>query len=168
MGCRETNLKGRGASPVVWIWLKIGRFRGLGGPGAPGTPFGPAPHINLHEKSGPETNSKAISREFSRGGFWIWLKIGRFRGLGCPGGPRDPLRSTGPAPHTNVHEKSAPETNSNAISRRFIIYDFLTDRKSSTLGGLGGVFLRFVSRVFALFTRFFVFFTCFFACFTRF
>ena len=22
---------------------------------------------------------------FSRGGFWIWLKIGRFRGLGGPG-----------------------------------------------------------------------------------
>ena len=42
-----------------------------------------------------------------------------FSGSGLPRGPRDPLRSTGPAPHINLHKKSAPETNSNAISRGF-------------------------------------------------
>ena len=31
--------------------------------------------------------------------------------------PRDPLRSPGPAPHINFHEQSAPQTNSNAMSR---------------------------------------------------
>ena len=56
---------------------------------------------------------------FSRGGGrgWIWLKICRFRGLGGPGGPRDPLRSTGPAHHISLHQ--APETNSKALSRWF-------------------------------------------------
>ena len=39
-----------------------------------------------------------------------------------PRGPRDPLRSTGPAPHINLHQKSTPETNSKAISRGFLIY----------------------------------------------
>ena len=57
-----------------------------------------------------------------------------FSGSGRTRGPQDPLRSTGPAPHINLHKKSAPETNSNAISREFLIYDFLADRKSSILG----------------------------------
>jgi len=39
-----------------------------------------------------------------------------------------------PAPHIKLHEKSAPEANSNAISLWFLIYDFLTDRKSSIFG----------------------------------
>ena len=52
--------------------------------------------------------------------------------------PRDPLRSTGPAPHTNLHKKSAPEANSKAISRGSLMYDLLTDRKSSILGVLKG------------------------------
>ena len=42
---------------------------------------------------------------------------GHFGGLGGPGAPRDPLRSTEPAPDINLHEKTAPETNSKAISR---------------------------------------------------
>ena len=42
---------------------------------------------------------------------WFWWS-------GRPRGPRDPLRSTGPAPRVNLHKKSAPETNSKAISRR--------------------------------------------------
>jgi len=64
-------------------------FSGSGRPRGPRDPLrstGPAPHSNLHKKSAPETNSKAISRGFCRGGFGIWLKIGRFRGLGGPGG----------------------------------------------------------------------------------
>ena len=40
-------------------------------------------------------------------------------GSGLPGCPRDPLKSTGPAPDINSHQKSAPERNSKAISRRF-------------------------------------------------
>ena len=42
-----------------------------------------------------------------------------FWGLGGRNRTRDPLRSTGPAPHINLHRKSAPETNSKATSRRF-------------------------------------------------
>ena len=47
------------------------------------------------------------------------LEIADFGGLGGRNRPRDPLRSTGPAPHINLHQKSAPETNSKATSRRF-------------------------------------------------
>ena len=57
-----------------------------------------------------------------------------FSGSGRPRGPRDPLRSTGPAPHVNSHKKSAPETNSKAISRGSLLHDFLTDRTSSIFG----------------------------------
>ena len=42
-----------------------------------------------------------------------------FSGSGRPRGPRDPLRSTEPAPHIHFHEKSAPKNNSKAISRGF-------------------------------------------------
>ena len=42
-----------------------------------------------------------------------------FSGSGRPRGPRDPLGSTGPAPHINLHKKSAPETNSKAIWRGY-------------------------------------------------
>jgi len=54
-----------------------------------------------------------------RGG-QIKRKNRRFWSLGCRSRPRDPLRSTKPAPHINLHKKSAPETNSKAISRRFM------------------------------------------------
>ena len=46
-----------------------------------------------------------------------------FWGSGPPRGPRDPLRSTGPAPHINLHKKSAPKANSKAISRVFGFFD---------------------------------------------
>jgi len=39
-----------------------------------------------------------------------------FGGSGRPRAAGDPLGSTGPAPHINLHKKSAPETNSKAIS----------------------------------------------------
>ena len=42
-----------------------------------------------------------------------------FWGLGGRNRTQDPLRSTGPAPYINLHKKSAPETNSNAISLVF-------------------------------------------------
>ena len=111
---------------------KIGRFRGLGGPGRPGTPLDrrSPPRTSICTKNQPRrpilspfrdhfiffslhmgvapTGGAQIERE--NPGFW-WS--GRHRG------PRYPLRSTGPAPHINLHKKSAPETNSKAISRRF-------------------------------------------------
>ena len=48
-----------------------------------------------------EKDSSAVARgRFSRGGFWIWLKIGRFRGLGGPGGLQNlPKEVGGFAPH---------------------------------------------------------------------
>ena len=59
--------------------------------------------------------------------------------------PRAPLRSTGRPPDINLHQNSTPETNSNALSWwagggcfGTHPYDFLTDRTSSILGGLGG------------------------------
>ena len=61
----------------------------------------------------------AVAREgFVRGGFWIWLKICRFRGLGGPGAPGTPFDRPGP-PRTSIcTKKSAPETNSKAISQK--------------------------------------------------
>ena len=49
----------------------------------------------------------------------VWLKIFGpvFLGFLQEIDPGTPPRSPGPAPHINFHEKSAPETNSNAISR---------------------------------------------------
>jgi len=53
-------------------------------------------------------------------GFLSWVPEGSLAGLGFPAviDPRDPLRSPGPAPHINLHEKSAPQTNSKAKRRR--------------------------------------------------
>ena len=42
-------------------------------------------------------------------------------GLGGRNRTRDPLRSTGPAPHVNLHKKSAPEANSKVIPWGFYI-----------------------------------------------
>ena len=48
-----------------------------------------------------------------------------FGGLGGRNRPRDPFRSTLPAPHIrniNLHQKSAPETNSKAVSWPFFVF----------------------------------------------
>ena len=49
----------------------------------------------------------------------VWLEIFGpvFHGFSAETDPRDPPRSPGPAPHINSREKSAPQTNSEAISR---------------------------------------------------
>ena len=84
-GCQ----RGDSSRGGFWVWLTIGRFRSLGGPGVPGTPLdrpGP-PRTSTCTKNQPR---KPILRPFrgglAGGGFWIWLKIVRFRGLGGPGG----------------------------------------------------------------------------------
>jgi len=41
-----------------------------------------------------------------------------FPGFSAENRPRDPPRSPGPAPHINLHQKSAPQTNSKAVSWR--------------------------------------------------
>ena len=49
----------------------------------------------------------------------VWLEIFGpvFPGFLAEADPRDPHRSPGPAPHINLHEKSAPLTDSKAASR---------------------------------------------------
>ena len=49
----------------------------------------------------------------------VWLETFRpvFLGFPAESDPRDPPRSPGPGPHINSHEKSAPQTNSKAVSR---------------------------------------------------
>ena len=49
----------------------------------------------------------------------VWLEIFGpvFPGFSAETDPRDHPRSPGPAPHISFHEKSAPQTNSKAISR---------------------------------------------------
>ena len=63
----------------------------------------------------------ALRQPPCKGGLKKWVKIKIFiLGFWPIYGrtwPRDPPRSTGPAPHINLHKKSAPETNSKAISR---------------------------------------------------
>ena len=50
----------------------------------------------------------------------VWLEIFGPVSLGfsTKSDPRGPPRSPGPAPHINLHEKSAPETKSEAVSWR--------------------------------------------------
>jgi len=40
-----------------------------------------------------------------------------FPGIPCRNRPRNPVRSPGPAPHINFHERPTPQTNSKAVSR---------------------------------------------------
>ena len=62
----------------------------------------------------------AIKKRSHRG-FAGYLKVEIFgpvfSGFPAETDPRDPPRSPGPAPHVKMHEKSAPENNSKAISR---------------------------------------------------
>ena len=99
----------------------------------------PPKHINLHKTSTPETNSNAISwGECSRGAGWDLSENLSFSVSGRPRGPRDPLRSTGPAPHIDLHKKSTPETNSNAVSWAFSrggeVWDLAENRSFSVSG----------------------------------
>jgi len=51
---------------------------------------------------------KAVRREYVRAGHSRFFEH-------APPSPGDPLRSTGPAPRSNLHEKSALQTNAKAI-----------------------------------------------------
>ena len=54
-----------------WIWLKIGQFRGLGGPGAPGTPLWCPPRASTStRKSASQTNAKDKSQNNVGGQHW--------------------------------------------------------------------------------------------------
>ena len=89
------------------------------GPGGGGTYAGPLPvrahfdthHLATHRPAGWGTFKKGPRGPLKRAGFPMFLPGNR---------PRDPLRSTGRPPHINLHQKSAPETNSKAISCEFL------------------------------------------------
>ena len=134
---------------AVWLEIFGPIFIGFSAeidPRDPSRSPGPAPHINVHEKSTPQTKSRAkwrrpnclqIHRQPTAGArhqsapklpvtwlhsFWVpeCSLAGNFpprfsKGSRPKSTPRDPPRSPGPAPHINLHEKPAPQTNSNAI-----------------------------------------------------
>ena len=59
----------------------------------------------------------------------VWLEIfGPALHFSAETDPRNPPRSPGPAPHTNFHEKSAPETNSKAKCTQRNFHASLTNR----------------------------------------
>ena len=64
-----------------------------------------------------------------------------FNGFSAEADPRDPPRSPGPAPHINLHKKSAPQANSKAISGTLVMpslamFDFPKEAKTCDGGGL--------------------------------
>ena len=87
-----------------------------GGPGDPGG----APAADNPMKTGP---GGALCRQLPGpsvvGLKAVWLDIFGpvFPGFAAETEPRDPPRSRGPAPHINLHEESAPRTDSKAMSR---------------------------------------------------
>ena len=56
--------------------------------GEPSSPYGqPVTDQPTTGAAGWNSEESAVARGgFSRGGVWIWLTVGRFRGLGGPGG----------------------------------------------------------------------------------
>jgi len=81
-------------------------------------------HTKTSRRSGrPGRRSKNVSAVargvFSRGGFWIWLKIGRFRGLGGPGGLLNHPKRWGAKPPTSLDGLKAPRGRPDPDNDRF-------------------------------------------------
>ena len=118
-------------------WVPEGRLAKIFGPVCldfrpeidPGTPLDRrgSRYINLHQKSAPEAIPKPFRgtqklppdylQVHRKSWFWIWLKIGRFRGLGGPRASGTPLDRQGP-PGTSICTKSQPRRSNLRPCRR--------------------------------------------------